>query len=85
MTTFPYDVQVTKIWHQKGNTYVLPRHNSNFVSSLQEKPLRQGLKPLQVHHWPLLVQYFDVSEGMLCSCTVDTAGDADGASQMPER
>ena len=41
--------QVTNIWHQKGNTYVLPRLNSNFVSSLQEKPLRQGLKPLQVH------------------------------------
>ena len=40
--------QVTKIWHQKGNTYVLPRLNSNFVSSLIEKPLRQGLKPLQV-------------------------------------
>ena len=59
---FAFDEQVTKIWHQKGNTYVLPRLNSNFIGSLIEKPLRQGLKPLQV--WPHLM----VCACMCCKC-----------------
>ncbi len=85
ITSSPLAEQVTKIWHQKGNTYVLPRHNSNFVSSLQEKPLRQGLKPLQVRRSPFLFLCRGEYQGMLCSCAVGTAGDVDSAPHMPER